>query len=318
MKWKKLGKIFNPTDYNLPEGCTDFSQAPQAVVFDDYVRIYFSTRRRDKDNYFVSHIAWVDFDHSFQNVIRISQYSPISLGKLGCYDEHGIFPLHVVRANDKLLGYISGISRRLSVSVDASIGLALSTDNGDTFIRIGDGPILTSSLKEPFLICDPFVSIIDGVYHMLYVYGIKWTTMEEGGAPERVYKIGYAQSLDGIKWKQAGRQLIENVLGVDECQALPTFFCQDGKYHMLFCFRHASGFRKESAKAYRIGYAWSFDLVNWQRADELAGINVSEGEWDSDMLCYPHVFSMDDEIYLLYNGNEFGRHGFGLAILDHM
>ena len=34
------------------------------------------------------------------------------------------------------------------------------------------------------------------------------------------------------------------------------------------------------------------------------------------MQCYPHVFECDGKVYLLYNGNEFGRHGFGLARLE--
>ena len=30
---------------------------------------------------------------------------------------------------------------------------------------------------------------------------------------------------------------------------------------------------------------------------------------------YAHVFELDDEIYMLYQGNEMGRYGFGLAQL---
>jgi hypothetical protein len=33
------------------------------------------------------------------------------------------------------------------------------------------------------------------------------------------------------------------------------------------------------------------------------------------MQCYPHVFTCDDRVYMLYNGNEFGKFGFGLAEL---
>jgi hypothetical protein len=34
------------------------------------------------------------------------------------------------------------------------------------------------------------------------------------------------------------------------------------------------------------------------------------------MLCYPHVFWCGDRAFMLYNGNEFGRRGFGVAVLD--
>ena len=47
MKWTKRGLLFEPQNHALPNGCTDFAQSPQAIVFDDFVRIYFSPRSRD-------------------------------------------------------------------------------------------------------------------------------------------------------------------------------------------------------------------------------------------------------------------------------
>ena len=85
---------------------------------------------------------------------------------------------------------------------------------------------------------------------------------------------------------------------------------------MFFCYREAIGFRQNKNKSYRIGYAYSTDLINWIRDDANVGIDVSENDWDSDMMCYPHVFHCDEKLYMLYNGNEFGRYGFGLAILE--
>jgi hypothetical protein len=84
---------------------------------------------------------------------------------------------------------------------------------------------------------------------------------------------------------------------------------------MYFCYRQATDFRVNRNRGYRIGYAYSHDLRNWTRDDAEGGIEVSESGWDSDMLCYPHVFRCEGSVYLLYNGNEFGRYGFGLAAL---
>jgi sucrose-6-phosphate hydrolase SacC (GH32 family) len=90
----------------------------------------------------------------------------------------------------------------------------------------------------------------------------------------------------------------------------------DGRHHMFFCYRRQFGFRTDREGSYRIGYAFSDDLTNWTRDDARAGIDVSPGSWDSDMQCYPNVFECDGNIYLLYNGNEFGRRGFGVAVLE--
>jgi hypothetical protein len=318
MKWKKIGKIFDPTQFELPNNCKEFAQSPQVLVFDDFLRVYFSTRERDQTGKFLSHIAFADFDKKF-NVIRVSNKPVIELGKLGCYDEHGIFPLNILRVKDRIFGYIGGWNRRVSVSVDGSIGLSVSLDDGLTFQRIGDGPVLSSSLNEPFLVGDPFVKAYDGVFHMWYIFGAKWKIYSEGVPPDRIYKIGHAVSLDGIEWEknEDGRKIISDKLDADESQALPTEIKIGSRHHMLFCYRQSSDFRKNKNRSYKIGYAYSDNLLNWTRDDENVGIDVTAGEWDSDMLCYPHLFEMDGEVYLMYNGNEFGRFGFGLAKLEN-
>ena len=111
---------------------------------------------------------------TFRDVIRVSDKTVIPLGGLGCFDEHGIFPMNVLRHNDAVYGYICGWNRRVSVSVDTAIGLAISRDGGLTFQRIGDGPVLAASLHEPCLVGDGFVKVIDGEFHMWYIFGTGW------------------------------------------------------------------------------------------------------------------------------------------------
>jgi len=318
MKWKKLGKIFDPTQHKLPNDCAQFAQSPQALVFDDFVRIYFSTRAVDKSNgKYLSHIAFVDFHKNLRDVTRVSDKTVIPLGGLGCFDEHGIFPMSVIRHDDVVYGYTCGWNRRVSVSVDTAIGLAISRDEGLTFERIGDGPVLAASLHEPCLVGDGFVKVICGVFHMWHIFGIGWRKTSPGAPPDRTYKIGHATSSDGINWvKEEARQIISDRLGADESQALPTVIEMDGRHHMFFCYRQSTDFRKNKDRGYRIGHAYSDNLVNWRRDDEEPLLDVTPGDWDSDMLCYPHVLKCDGKVYLLYNGNEFGRYGFGLAVLE--
>jgi predicted GH43/DUF377 family glycosyl hydrolase len=316
MKWKKLGKIFDPTEHQLSNNCLEFAQSPQTLVFDKIVRVYFSTREKDKSGKYLSHISYVDFDKTFKRIESISNRTVVPLGNLGCFDEHGIFPMNVVRDKNRVLAYTTGWNRKISVSADASIGFAISNDEGQTFRKLGDGPVMTASLNEPFLVCDAFVAIFGGLYHMWYIYGTKWIVDSDDSEPQRVYKIAYSKSKDGISWERNGKTIISDKLNENECQALPTVVYFKNRYHMFFCYREATGFRKVKERGYRIGYAFSDDLTNWVRDDDNVGIHPSDDGWDSDMLCYPHVFHLDDKLYMLYNGNEFGRRGFGLAILE--
>jgi predicted GH43/DUF377 family glycosyl hydrolase len=92
-------------------------------------------------------------------------------------------------------------------------------------------------------------------------------------------------------------------------------FYANGKYHMFFCYRYSSDYRGKK-NGYRIGYASSTNLTDWIRDDAKAGIDVSQEGWDTEMISYPHVFELDGKTYLAYLGNQVGRYGFGLAVLD--
>lgn len=317
MRWRPLGRIFDPADHALPHGCREFAQSPQAVVFDGFVRVYFSTRARDASGMYVSHVAYADFPPDLSRVLDVSAHEVIPPGGLGCFDEHGIFPMHVVRDDGVLLAYTCGWSRRVSVAVETGIGLATSTDGGRTFQREGDGPILSSSLHEPCLVGDPFVRRVGDTWHMWYIFGTGWRRPVPEAPPERTYKIGHATSADGRAWRtEAGRQIIPDRLGADESQALPTVVAIDGRHHLFFCYRESVDFRTNPDRGYRIGHAQSDDLVTWHRDDAHLALEVTPGAWDSAMQCYPHAFTNQGRVYLLYNGNAFGRFGFGAAVLE--
>ncbi len=317
MKWNKLGQIFNPADWELGSEIAGYAQGPQALVFDDFVRIYFSARKVSPNGKFISCIRFIDIDKNFKKIINIHKQDVLPDASLGTFDEHGIFPMNILRVNDSIYAYTSGWSRRTSVSIDMAIGLAISTDDGLSFQRKGAGPVLTASLNEPFLVGDPFVQFIENRYHMWYIFGTEWKRFSTTSEPDRIYKIGHATSHNGVDWvKEDGRKIIADRLGEDECQALPTVIKIGNRYHMFFCYRYAFDFRENSSRGYRIGHAWSDDLSNWSRQDDSPAIDFSETGWDSKMMCYPHVFECDSKIYLLYNGNEFGKYGFGIAQLE--
>jgi hypothetical protein len=318
MRWRKLGQIFDPTEHRLPNGCREYAQSPQAVVFGDFVRVYFSTRAVDSRNgKYLSHVAYADFNRDLSRVLSVSDHEVIPLGDLGCFDEHGIFPMHVFRDGGALLAYTCGWSRRVSVSVETGIGLATSADGGRTFQRVGDGPILSSSLHEPCLVGDGFVRRIGEMYHMWYIFGTGWRRPATDAAAERTYKIGHATSPDGRRWtKDEARQVVPDRLGPQESQALPTIVEVAGVHHMFFCYRESIDFRTNPSRGYRIGHACSDDLKTWHRDDANPALEGTPGAWDENMACYPHAFTVDGRVYLLYNGNEFGRRGFGAAVLE--
>jgi hypothetical protein len=311
--WMNRGLVFDVKDQGLDSQSLSFAQGPQALRLDGFTRVFFSTRVGTKESKFTSVVRFVDFTQDFTKVLRLSKGNVIAPAVLGAYDEHGIFPFNVVKVGDDVHAYICGWSRRSSVSITMSIGHAISHDGGERFKRLGRGPVVAPSLREPFLIGDPFVLHDGERFHMWYIFGTKWSMLSRG-LPERTYRIGYQSSDDGHEWTRVhdGRQIIDP-LDELEAQAMPTVVIVGGVAHMFFCYRNTFGFREDRSKGYRIGHALSTDLVNWSRTEVTGEDWMESGGWDSDMMCYPNVHTIGDSLFLLYNGNCFGRDGFGLV-----
>jgi hypothetical protein len=314
-QWKKLGKVFDPRSVNDRPWLQEFAQAPATLIFDDFVRIYFSCRPpADASGQYVSYSAYVDLDRAdLTQVLRVAKHPILSLGELGTFDEFGTYPVSVIRLGEKIRAYYAGWTRCVSVPFNVAIGCAESSDDGKSFHRMGPGPVIPYSLDEPFVMSGPKIRLFNNIFYLFYIAGKSWKISE--GRPEPVYRIRMATSPDGISWTKHGKDLIKTVVEDDEAQASPDVFWANGKYHMFFCYRYSENYRSH-AKGYRIGYAYSEDLEVWTRDDSRAGITVSPTGWDSEMVSYPHVFSVDDRVYMAYLGNGVGREGFGLAQLQ--
>ena len=317
-QWEKLGLVFNPVlDKERPDWRWHFAQGQNALIFNDFVRVYFCAREKpNEQGQTVSRVAFVDLERkNLKNIIRVAQKPVLELGRTGFFDEFGTYPFCPIRVNDLIYGYYGGVTRCESVPFNVAIGLAISDDGGFTFKKPGNGPVLSYSLDEPFVVCSPKVRFFQGQYIMFYSSGTQWIETDE--RPEICYKLRMAVSKDGMIWEKLHQNIIADKLGVDEAQACGDVIFKNGRYHMFFCYRKSLDFRRNKENTYKIGYAHSENLFHWERDDAKAGITISENEhdFDSEMVAYPNVFELDGNIYMLYLGNEVGKLGFGLAKL---
>lgn len=293
----------------------EFAQAPSALIFDRFVRVYFSCRALpDENGQYISYSAFVDLNRDdLTEVVNTASQPILTLGELGTFDEFGTYPVSVIRDRDRIIAYYGGWTRCESVPFTVAIGMAVSHDDGETFTKLGKGPVLTSNIHDPFVLSGPKIRRFNNRWYLWYVAGTQW--LENNGRPEAVYKIRMAHSDDGLHWIRDGRNLIEDSIEADECQASPDVWHYKNRYHMFFCYKYSLDFRNND-RGYRIGYAVSDDMKHWVRDDSRAGLDISEEGWDDQSVAYPHILEVDGCIYMLYLGNQVGRHGFGLAKLQ--
>lgn len=306
--WVKKGHIFSVKgqfDWNKSH-----AQVPVVDVLSDRFRIYYATR----NSHGKSNISFIDVEKDNpKKIIQECQTSLLNLGNLGTFDDSGIMPSSIINVGSKKYLYYIGWTTRETVPYQNAIGLAISEDGGESFFKFSEGPIITVNHIEPYFSGTSYVLVENNLYKMWYLSCERWQIFE--GQPEPVYNIKYAESHDGINWNQTGKVAIE--LMDDEGGLVSASVSKERNlYKMWFGKRKKSDYRTNIKNSYRIGYAESNNGINWIRKDNLAGIDISEGGWDSEMISYPNIIKNENAFLMFYNGNGFGKSGFGYAIWE--
>jgi hypothetical protein len=227
----------------------------------------------------------------------------LDLGPLGAFDDSGVTTSCVVTVGSDRFLYYTGWSRGVTVPFYLAASVAIS-QGGGAFERWSLAPLLERSAVDPFLTASPFVVIGHGRWRMWYVSATEWRNT--GAGPRHYYHIRYAESADGFTWHRDGRVAVDYASDDEHAFARPWVVHDDDRYRMWFAVRGAR---------YRIAFAESEDGLTWTRRETL-GLTAGSEEWESEMVEYPCVFDWNGRRYMLYNGNDYGRSGLGLAVLE--
>lgn len=308
MVWCKKGIIFTPNT-KLYWSKTH-AQVPTAEIIDENkIRIYYSSRDLNNRSY-ISYIEVSAFDPS--EILYCLPEPILGLGKLGTFDDSGLMPSSVITISDSLKYlYYTGWNIGSTTPYQNAIGLAVSRDNGESFTRIGDGPILNPSLYEPYFIGTACVTRFSNNWQCWYASCTGWDEID--GIIEPKYHLKYAESQDGITWKRDGKIAIDFIDNYEGGIVKASVYKNNLYYEMWYCYRKIIDYRQNPNNSYKIGYAISYDSINWIRRDNEILFNFCNDDWDRQMMAYPNIIVCNNKKYMFYNGNNFGKMGFGYA-----
>ena len=299
MKWSKLGRIYcveNDAEWMVSHCANPY---PEHLHGDVY-RIYFSCR--DAENR--SSISYLVFDVIKYEIIEKPSVQVLGPGELGTFDDSGCSIGCIVKMPDnKKYLYYMGWCLSVTVPWRNMNGLAICDNENNEYVKYSRGPIMGLTDTDPFTLSYPAIVKVGNVYKMWYGSNLKWGKTKES----MNHVVKYAESFDGIHWTTTGQICIE---GKDESEYAFARFSvvfEGNIYKMWYSYR---------GSLYRIGYAESIAGITWERKDDRVGIDVSSEGWDSQMIEYPAIFDHKGKRYMLYCGNDFGKTGFGMAVLE--
>lgn len=300
--WEKLGLLYCPSITGRhPKLLTHVANPLPILLYDDVYRIFYSGR--DVNNR--SSVGAVDIDIITRRVVY-EHHGPmfengddgsffadgVSIGN--CYEADGVRYMLFMGWQNPASGHWRGDIGRLIVHPD----LTLSLDSNK--------PFMGADATDPISLSYPWVMRREnGKYDMWYGSTKSWNA----GNGEMLHTLNYASSSDGHHFVREGLA-VPYIIGSAQAFSRPTVIGSiNSGFEMWFSYRSGAG------ESYRIGYSRSDDGITWELALNDCGIDVSDDGWDSEMIEYPYVFVHKEQRYMLYNGNGYGKSGFGLATM---
>jgi hypothetical protein len=148
LKWNKIGLIFTPPQLDWKHS---HALQPTPLLLGNIIRIFVGFR----DRLGRSRVGYVDVDSTDPTkIVSTSEQPVLDLGDEGCFDENGVVPCAVVPDGERLYSFYAGYrkpaypQKKGAPRFQVFGGLACSLDNGMTFSRVSNSPVLGPSKNE--------------------------------------------------------------------------------------------------------------------------------------------------------------------------
>jgi len=303
MRWSKKGLVWsNPGIGSW--GTTSALTPTPFHLSTDVIRIFAGFR--DKSG--VSRIGYVDLAATDPtHVLGVSETPILEIGRDGCFDDNGVILGDVIRTDHEIRMYYIGFQLVQKVKFLAFTGLAISKDNGNSFERFSEVPILDRVAGASTIHALHSIQRTENGWLAWAARGEGWEIRQ--GKPYPRYEIWQMSSADGLQFNQA--QKVVSVRNNEYRIGRPSVFKRpDGKLGMFYTAGYLDNDR------YDAGLAVSDDGITWRRMDQDIGLTTSGTDaFDRLHLCYPRIFKAGNRHFAVYNGNNMGIEGFGLAEL---
>jgi hypothetical protein len=300
MKWENFGLLYKP-ESNF-DWMSSHATLPTVLQTDAHnFKIFYSTR----DISGRSHTTYVDLNFLkwrpgilLKNKRKLPCFSP---GLMGHFDDSGVQVSSFARTGKVLYAYYLGWTRKVNVPFSAEIGIAI-VDDCYNFKRVQKLPIYKKSELEPLTFGYPTIFRRNNTNFMYYDGIDEWN---ENNLDDYKFDLRMAVMQKGT-WVYSDKIVFDN--NNYKSITRPSFIKLQNELIMIYSCNTYGKYQLQAA------YQSKSKKNLWIRKKNFI-FDSSSQEWDSEEQVFCNIFKYHKDYYMVYNGNNYGKTGFGISKL---
>lgn len=301
LHWTKQAFMIG-RDFFLPKWARSHALVPTPIVVNNNSLRIFSSF---VDSEFIGRIAWIDLDYNGETfkVREVSQIPYLEVGDESSFSEFGTgLGCFWPRENPEYLAYI-GFSRPLGFKFKAFSGLKKVEITGVEGYKAN---------IDVWLGGDKLGKTIVGIHDLIEINGLIYGFVSFGDDFEIIDQKPYPKYQVGLI---GGSRLEELELISKMILPIPKDVYRMGRPRAEITKRGIEVLvtaGTTDGRYFPLAY-YSNDLKEWTAQSLESFRNTCLPQFDDKQQCYLSRFSFQNKEFIVYNGNDMGRFGFGIA-----
>ena len=278
--------------------------APVLLQHENHLEVFFGGR----DISGISRIKSLNLDIKTKSFTKSRETEILDIGRPGTFDENGVFPASITRIENEVFLFYTGFQLGHKIPHFNFGGLAKINEPNKGALRVSQAPFADRQDEGLYVRAGNTYLNYDGIKYNAYSAGSSFEMIEGKLRPN--YDI-YLQTVNSIyDFDKAGKKIISYDPLVEHGLGRPQLLSYKDNLLLLYTIRTRNF-------PYKMGIAiFDKNKSKFERCDYLFQDLLGCSEEFSQMTYFPSAISNNENLILVYNGNDYGRNGLGVAILD--
>lgn len=262
-------------------------------------RLFFNSRdEKNRSSIYSIDITYPEFLPNYESIKLQMMF-----GNNSQYFSHGISLGQIFQVNNCKFVTVMGWKNHYSKHWEGQLGYVPINSSGN-LTALSDKPWVSLGESDSVSLSYPVIIPETGYLRIWYGTTITW----DAGNGEMLHILKEGKiDLEGNFRKT--KSTVPYILGHAQAFSRPAVLEVNGSRLLAYSFRG-------SASKYRIGFMWLNDYSSASQLNGIKSFEPSENSWENEMVEYPSFLTIENNIYMFYNGNEFGKTGVGVVLLE--